>query len=315
MQQSRFDQAAKQAAAQMTPQKADGEQIRLSSPIPEVARIMLRLYSGQIVSARPHCTTAGPEIRVPNSVLLDVQSNPSMAGKKRPFSSIEDQISSVAEFGFFWDVPWGAVPTERHGNITRIPMRSRGTLLGGSSKSSKLAALVAARKKQEEEKRTAATSNAQTERAVSLLGRLGAKKENFSVGGAKISTSFPQSAPRQELPLRTRTNQPGTPQKERPPSPAREEAQLLPLLSSQVPRGPPSMFAQAIFGHEEGNRSYRPTQSTKTQNRDRMFSLPFTLDEDYKKRDPFAGPSPDDVILQAQSKGSLPGLKRINAAD
>jgi hypothetical protein len=35
-----------------------------------------------------------------------------------------------------------------------------------------------------------------------------------------------------------------------------------------------------------------------------MFTLPYINDPDFAAQNPFSGPSPDDVVLRAQSKGS-----------
>lgn len=226
----------------------------------------------------------------------------------------------------FEDTPWLGVPSHRHSNILIEPIYPRGGLLGGSSKPSKLAALAAARKKKaEEDKRihsqpvpSSDQDLKQSERTVSLLDRLKAKgKESEPSGSAAVDSTSggvvlqPQDRNR-AYPIRSKKD----------PSPERAPKEDVPAVS-EVPekeasaklvqdlRAVPSIFASTLVGARPRelykSRPANGVQSSVTSptlpQEDSMFALPFADRLIHTKSNPFAGPSPDDVVLSAQAKG------------
>lgn len=206
-------------------------------------------------------------------------------------------FSSAAEF--FHDVPWGRVPATRLANLSHRPMYPRGGLLGGSSKLAKLAAL----RKQKEQEKQAASLDTDAGRSIAILDRLSAKKENDKDLTTALSNTV-LDKPKPTFPIRQK----------RAASPIRESLpkreETLPPIS--VPKSEllarPSVFAQTIFGEEapsEGGASLdtsRPMQGDNRRASD-AFILPFMNNPEFMKRNPFSGPSPDDLVLRAQSKG------------
>lgn len=217
---------------------------------------------------------------------------------------------------FFADTPWLNVPAHRLGNISEANPTPRGYLLGGSSKPSKLAALAAARKKKQEEAR-ANTSSSQGEdqapdKAVAILDRLKAKSEatpkETSSGSSVLSENTnvkekvqKQSQPR-AYPIRNKNspslvceepvNKPEEPEPEHEP----ESEQQAKRIKLEDVKGNPSTFASTIFGSGGQLRNGAPLFA---------FPLPYTSFPEYAKAKPFAGPSPDDVVLNAQAKGAI----------
>lgn len=63
-----------------------------------------------------------------------------------------------------------------------------------------------------------------------------------------------------------------------------------------VQQAEPSAFANTMF-----STTSRPEHATTTAS---LFSLPYAANVASTITDPFAGPSPDDVVIAAQSKGS-----------
>lgn len=143
--------------------------------------------------------------------------------------------------------------------------------------------------------------------SLALRERLGTKKKKLdhdaSDGGQQCAT--PNNMPSTQslngpLPLRT--------------YPKREKEKLeIPLEQISAPRQTvspedqsvlvaedlraiPSVFAQTMLGAHISSKHGQPTG-------DNLFTLPYP-GSSTSTNDPFAGPSPDDVVLQAQSKGS-----------
>jgi len=208
------------------------------------------------------------------------------------------QDCSPSPVGFFWDTPWGSVPPGRQGHITVIPVLPRGRLLGGSSK---LAALAAARKKKQEEQNRGPESSqptdtkADTDKAIALLDKLTVKNKDST----KSSTDTEAIAEGERKPLKNRLQY-----RKRQPSPEpvaaepEEETVEEPKPSIQLPnlRIGPSSFASTLCG--DGN-SATVRKSAKAQASENLTEvLPKVIDGD-----PFAGPSPDDIVLRAQAQG------------
>lgn len=212
---------------------------------------------------------------------------------------------------FFSDTPWGNIPIHRRANLYPVSRFPKLGLLGGSAKPSKLAALAAARKKREEERQVTAQAT-QTGRSIALLDRLGPAKEN--VISQAVTPSAKRASTEQPLPARTPTR----PKKE--PSPIREKSPVpVPVESSDSEssveiaddlRARPSMFAQTMFGQRAPSTGGVALQLEEMdidppvhRSQGSMFPLPYANDPEFATRDPFSGPSPDDVVLRAQSKG------------
>jgi elongation factor 1 alpha-like protein len=192
--------------------------------------------------------------------------------------------------------------------MTHVPTLPRLGLLGGSSKPSKLAALAATRKKQnEEKKRGESAAIADADRAVSLLDQLAVKKASSSP--VSKSTNSPGSSDRMRLTaaLRPKSNTPREPIVEQPTPELEENVSSEPLLP--IFKNKPSVFAQALCGVEtestEGASLAISPSNNMTSSTKPVFSLPYASNEKFIKADPFAKPSPDDVVLAAQSQGSL----------
>jgi elongation factor 1 alpha-like protein len=200
---------------------------------------------------------------------------------------------------FFSDMPWLDTPRERHANLVAPPPLPGG-LLGGSDsapKMSKLQALAAARKKRTDGKKEKEKASETTEGL-----------ENLSISGQTQKENIkPVSAP--SAGLKRPNNVLQEPALSEPPSgsshdknEAASHTQVhqtpdVPMDNVAVAadqRAAPSAFAQTLVGSA-------PDAGQK-QTRD-IFAMPYTSSSSY-----FAGafsePSPDDVVLAAQAKGS-----------
>lgn len=220
------------------------------------------------------------------------------------------------------DAPWCNIPPDRQGEILIEPLCTPGRLLGGSSsqssgKVSKLAALAAARRGKENAKPESSSMS----RSVVLLDKLSSKKSPGKATDLPTALESPAAAP--ALPM-TETI-PNVPRK----YPVREhgilgtktEESTVIAPESQLPEGgapedleepftpaaPPSAFAKTVFGHRSEGAlppnqyipCYNPLQSS--------YYIPFHNPD--AKLDFFVEPSPDDVVLKAQSsKGPLRGF-------
>ena len=219
--------------------------------------------------------------------------------------------SSVVDF--FKDSPWLDIPKERRGEILIEPLYPRGGLLGGSSsqgtgKISKLAALAAARKKKDLERSQDGFSRA-SNTSVALLDRLSGKPQSPSENPARPGSGIEFSEDRKPEPIPVHPNLLYPAQKRKCSVPKEEEEKvsevLLPPVSELqkleqlvvVPVAAPSMFAKVMFGMADAVYE-RQSKRMKTM----IFSLPQGPDAEIN---PFAGPSPDDVVSRAQqhSKG------------
>lgn len=212
---------------------------------------------------------------------------------------------------FFKDTPWLQLPDHRRGNITLEPVVPRLRLLGGSSKpSSKLAALAAARKKKEEEKKAAAMPAIDTsaqqqlpDRAISLLDRLGSKASGESNTEKNAHLSAPsghvsEQFQRRSYPVRPRkelsSSRPEGPKETATPAPEPTKPEPLPDIKAE-----PSTFARIMVGAHPSSHGIHNRSKEGS-----FFSIPYANDPEFTKRNPFTGPSPDDVVVNAQSKGS-----------
>jgi len=222
---------------------------------------------------------------------------------RKPLKCCSGGFSAV---DFFKDSPWLNVPKERLGDILIERLHPRGRLLGGASKpegppKSKLAALAAARKKKETKR---AEDDQYATSSVALLNRLGGKSR-----GAKASAELPLSGQRPQSAI---AEQAGNVQTRK--YPARKLSDLAPSPAGQYvdPSSPifeaapgpsvekrsdiisaaaPSTFARTMLGF---SANAREPGSESLDHWALRGSEPHTEFN-------FAGPSPDDVILKAQS--------------
>lgn len=185
-------------------------------------------------------------------------------------------------------------------------------LLGGSApggKVSKLAALAAARKKKEAEQKTGnvAANEDKPPASLSLLDRLGSKPAQ------PIDAEQPEPTKQENLPPQTQRSYPIRKRKSPSPPPPFAERRPTPSESTiqqpQVPiatlpsvRAAPSIFAQAMCGGAV-RRSSTHTESS-SHFRENIVPTLYGSDSSLANANPFAGPSPDDVVIQAQAKGS-----------
>ncbi|KAJ5267157.1 Translation elongation/initiation factor/Ribosomal beta-barrel [Penicillium angulare] len=217
---------------------------------------------------------------------------------------------SAAEF--FRDSPWLNVPSHRKADILVEPLYPRLGLLGGApeagGKMSKLAALAAARK-QKESGQAASTPSTSTsdpqqhEKAkVSLKDRLAAssKPAKPSEGLAGLQSM-------------RRSAKPSSPaQKPSSPEPTKVVPAPAPVLKDQPEdlvdnkeepqqpiqeiRAQPSMFASAIIGSQTGPQMAEPSRLQSNH-----VDLLQIYGLDHAEPFDFAEPSPDDVVIKAQS--------------
>lgn len=208
----------------------------------------------------------------------------------------------------FSDMPWLNVP--RHRLTTFIePPRPRGGLLGGGEgppKMSKLQALAAERKKKNELKKEQDKA-AQAEAGIQKLSiSEQTLKENrpptFSAKRQKLSdqpTVSPESSVQDPHALTQSSNLPPSGQQA-----AQESLPEAPAVTSEtqddsgsrviLEKANPSAFARTLFGPAPGQASSHKKD---------VFSMPYTSSSAFLAT-AFTEPSPDDVVLAAQAKGS-----------
>lgn len=204
----------------------------------------------------------------------------------------------------FANIPWLNVPEERVGTIVPGRIRPPLRLLGGTGKPSKLAALAAARKKKEAEQK-AAQEGVQSEKPAmvpSLMDRLGtrsaqpASQENLNPGN--LSQSFPirkRKSPSPPPPVQDRRPAAPEPTKSETPEPA-----PAPKPVEHVRAGP-SVFASTMCGGSSRRRPSHQDAAILSQN---ILPAIYGTDANLANTNAFSGPSPDDIVMQAQAKGS-----------
>jgi len=216
------------------------------------------------------------DLRVEEFLLMEIADFYGLPTCSKPFSFAD----------FFKDSPWLNIPMDRQA-IFIAPLYPRGGLLGGSSdgapKMSKLQALAAARKKKAQDQKANEGTGVEKPMASLTLneGRMG----NGGDAPKPASRSFPlrkrkDSNPHEKVPkaspVETEQNDPDT------------QMDITPLDQAE-----PSAFANTMF-------SKPPRQHPSN-----LFTLPYVATTAATQTaDPFAGPSPDDIVIAAQSKGS-----------
>jgi elongation factor 1 alpha-like protein len=220
---------------------------------------------------------------------------------------------------FFRDAPWLDIPPERRADILVEPLYPRLGLKGGAlhteGKMSKLAALAAARKKKDSERSDAprqdelskSQSTDQKPSTLSLMERLSISngkesrtserrsglsafsRDNRVAGRAtRTKTAASMETPRQTEPASTKE------------SPSEEHSANGHEAKGSEPafnlRAPPSTFASTIVGDGRRPSSLEHSHLVGTN-----FDVLDVYGQDHAEAFDFTGPSPDDVILNAQS--------------
>ncbi|OJJ85895.1 putative translation elongation factor EF-1 subunit [Aspergillus glaucus CBS 516.65] len=245
-----------------------------------------------------------------------------------PPPTTSPQIAHFSAAEFFRDSPWLNVPSHRKADILVEPLYPRMGLLGGAPESggkvSKLAALAAARKKKEGEKppaeaipavatpsadKTPETPAAEAKpSALSLRERLAANdKPRKQSNGISTLRSLGKGSPAPSPLLKKPAPEPTKPELPTEPGPE------VPAENSQADhkekeepevniRAPPSGFASTIVGD-----STRPMMTEPSHLHSNTADLIRIYGQDLTEPFDFAGPSPDDVVVNAQS--SAKGFK------
>ncbi|KAF4630904.1 hypothetical protein G7Y89_g7238 [Cudoniella acicularis] len=212
--------------------------------------------------------------------------------------------SNSSQFApFFNDCPWFNIPADRK-TVFVPPLRPRGGLLGGSSggppKMSKLQALAAARKKKAQEQRS--SGNTGVEKPLSDLKVKDDADDDVPMAGASAEKSeLPPKASSRGFPLRKRKDS-NEHQKAPRAAPVPKDQPIKPPLPEDTPtvdQAQPSAFASTMFS----------STSTPRQPTDNLFTLPYVANFTSTTTNPFAGPSPDDIVIAAQSKAAGKGGK------
>ena len=202
----------------------------------------------------------------------------------KPLSGFED---------FFADMPWLSIPEHRR-TVFVEPCLPRGGLLGGGdgAKSSKLQALAAARKKKAAEKKVDKVTAGLSSVALSD------KKENQKPEAPPSKT--PESLLATGNETRPALMEIGPPKVEK-----KKETRIEKTPVEETPRAAvPSAFGATLCGPSSSlDRTLRGNPSISLSVEPSTI-LPFYLSSPHFTADAFSRPSPDDVILEAQSKGS-----------
>ena len=198
-------------------------------------------------------------------------------------------------------MPWLDTPQDRQA-VFIAPLHPSG-LLGGSSegapKMSKLQALAAARKKKAQEQKSNGSSGVEKPVADLSLNSSSEKEKGPASPTKSTSRGFPirkrkDSNPHEKVTKLT--------QADREPEPPQDVAMEDPALD----QAEPSAFANTMF-----SSSSSPTTKKPRPNSSNLFSLPYNSNTAAPtSAGPFAGPSPDDVVIAAQSKGSTTSAAR-----
>lgn len=173
---------------------------------------------------------------------------------------------------------------------------------------SKLQQLAAARKKKAEER--SASEDVQVEQTQAKMTGLTVNdnqpsKENRPLAGLfgkRVKTSETTAQGRIPLTMAepTRSEIPQAQAPEITPSVHQEESTIEPESVAAPPKAEPSAFASILFGPLSESPKRKPRE---------VFTLPYMAISSYTP-EAFGKPSPDDVVLAAQAKGSLTGKKK-----
>ncbi|KAG8532695.1 uncharacterized protein KY384_002572 [Bacidia gigantensis] len=226
---------------------------------------------------------------------------------------------SAAEF--FRDAPWLNIPLERRGEITVEPLLPPCRLLGGSSKEgsapprSKLAALAAARKRENRNPK----SDGPKPSSVIILEKLSRSKrlsasDELGTSDQSVDPEIQELAREPNIkryPVRSRRKSTTPPAQDesikvKSATTIDTQDQSVNVPSKLAPSAPPSMFGTAMFAIDSSFERWNKASDDRP-NLHLWLRLP-------TNHDAFAGPSPDDVVLKAQSasKGPKQSTKQIS---
>ncbi|KAL3460467.1 hypothetical protein BJX64DRAFT_185451 [Aspergillus heterothallicus] len=238
-----------------------------------------------------------------------------------PPTTVLSQPAHFSAADFFRDSPWLNIPPHRKGDIIVEPLYPRVGLLGGAPESgggkmSKLAALAAARKKKEGDSGpmppSATGGIAQPSvgdskgPSLSLRERLVIKQATQSDKSPSLRGLGKRPGSVQAISPQKRTSEPAPPTApettgldvaiEDGQTEHKEETPAINIRAS------PSTFAATIVGDDT-----RPKMTEPSHLYTNTFDLIKIYGQDLAEPFDFAGPSPDDVVLNAQS--SAKGFK------
>ncbi|GAB7349235.1 hypothetical protein MBLNU459_g8397t1 [Dothideomycetes sp. NU459] len=227
------------------------------------------------------------------------------------FPNVTNPHRHITAADYFKDVPWFNVPPDKSGTILIESLLPPLRLMGGSAqaggKPSKLAALAAARKKKEAEQKANVESGDQKPGVVSLLDRLSTKAQQTTPNQLDKQPDQPPAAleqsTRRAFPFRKRKGSSSPPiqrQAEQTPKtePIEPQSDAAPV---QNLRALPSVFATTMCGGSAQRLSTAANAPRSTQD---IAPAIFGRDANLANKNPFAGPSPDDIVVQAQAKGA-----------
>ncbi|RAL62594.1 hypothetical protein DID88_004441 [Monilinia fructigena] len=220
--------------------------------------------------------------------------------------SFQTSTTSLSAKTFFANTPWLDLPPE-HIAIFTPPPQYPGGLLGGSSegapKMSKLQALAAARRKKAQGQQSS-TLEVEKPMANLSLNRAGGEsaKEIHDTKSASSSESLPKDGKHGGFPLRKRKDSNPHEKILKPQfAPKDHQTEIEPAPeSSPVYQASPSAFASTMF---------QTASATPRPQLEDMFTMPYNSEVLTTPANPFAGPSPDDVVIAAQSKAGGKGGK------
>ncbi|KAI8631327.1 hypothetical protein F5Y19DRAFT_463607 [Xylariaceae sp. FL1651] len=204
---------------------------------------------------------------------------------------------------FFHDMPWLDVPNDRR-TIFIEPTHPRGGLMGGSSSSgkmSKLQALAAARKKKADDQKSENSRALQTTKQITpetvkeharppsgvLVDRSNARQDVMAAMSLPVPTEFQarsKNEAAESLDIETARISTSNPSNTAKP----------PTFTQPFSPATPSAFARILLGSPTGSSASVP----RNQYRIPYMSLTSSV------ADAFSEPSPDDMVLTAQSKAS-----------
>ncbi|KAI0187550.1 P-loop containing nucleoside triphosphate hydrolase protein [Xylaria flabelliformis] len=207
---------------------------------------------------------------------------------------------------FFHDMPWLDIPNERRTLFIEPPCPPGG-LLGGSAppgKMSKLQALAAARKKKAEEQKSENRKlESQKTTSPPIPTALETPKEPTKRTSSALAERLSSRQDAKPLPIHTKTQthlasdttaehlSTVTTQPHISDLPTTKDPSLDALIAA------PSTLALTLFGSST-------SRSAPVPRKQQCYELPYMRFLTSSNADPFSEPSPDDVVLAAQSKAS-----------
>jgi elongation factor 1 alpha-like protein len=249
-----------------------------------------------------------------------------------PLDLVSQEPRHFSAADFFRDSPWLNVPTHRKADILIEPLYPRLGLLGGAPESggkvSKLAALAAARKKKEGDKaptaapaqptendKTQSSSHEQKGASLSLRERLAGNGKPQKPEGtqsprplgkfSRLGSHSPQKKPSPEPIKQNEESQvdlANIPKEGIEELPTNKEGKEQPTVNI---RASPSTFASTIVGDVT-----RPKMTEPSPLYSNTLDLMKIYGQDLTEPFDFTDPSPDDVVLNAQSSAKGLAIRR-----